>query len=166
MEVRRVVLREEERLRKLEREQAAARDKERRALLAAEATLAALAKLLAAGKQATQNEIDQESSRLARLEKEAREREAERTELLIEARWRLLQQEEELRLLERRQAFEQESAQDRLRAAWERFRQAEARLRDPVVRGPGELERTLDALRREVAELRRAVERLNRAKGQ
>jgi hypothetical protein len=151
IKVRQKLVLEEERLRMLERDQAAERDREREEMLAVQAAV----------RKELKQVIVRGHVRMNEWEALSKKREAERTDRLIQARLALVGEEERLRQVERHQALQREQAEARLRAAAEQVREAEWRLRGADVQPPraGELERKLEALLREVRELRRDLER-------
>jgi RNA polymerase sigma factor (sigma-70 family) len=170
IEARQKLVREEERVRMLEREQAAERDRESGQLRAAQAALDKVAEVQAQQQPAQPKyrdlgdlprELKRLQERVEELEALSKKREAERTDRLIQARQALVREEERLRQVERKQAFERERAEARVRAAAEQVREAERRLRGADAPPPraGELDRKLEVLLREVRELRREIER-------
>jgi RNA polymerase sigma factor (sigma-70 family) len=138
---------EEERLRLLERTQAAEREREQ-------------AELLALAKEIRQpgKDADKARVRLEALEVNARKREEERTEALIKARQSMAKVEEALRPVERRLGHQLDQAEVEEDATAAGLREAEGLAAPPESPRPRELERKLDALLREMTELRRAVE--------
>jgi RNA polymerase sigma factor (sigma-70 family) len=145
------LIREEEQLRRLEREQAAERDHEQQAYRNTQAALL----------QPLPPDATKIREKLRELEEESKKREAERTERLIDARQKLARTEESLRRVEREHAFEREFAEDALRAAAQRVRRLEESTlpADAHSGSLADLERKVDAILREVGELRRAVEK-------
>jgi hypothetical protein len=169
IEARQKLVEEEERVRMLEREQAAERDRESGQIRAAQTALDKVAEVQA--QQPAQpkyrdlgdlpRQLKGWETRVKDLEALSKKREAERTDRLIQARRALVREEERLRQVERKQAFERERAEARVRAAEEQLREAQWRLRGADAPPPraGELDRKLEVLLREVRELRRDIER-------
>jgi RNA polymerase sigma factor (sigma-70 family) len=168
-EARMEMVRQEEYLRGLEREQAADRESEgaeRRRLRERAQAAERVAEWV--GEAAPRmKEARQERERAREWDAKTKVLEAERTEALIRARQKLVQAEEKLRQLERLQGAQREQALAEWTAAADADRQAQrpaspAGAAAPVSR---ELERRLDRLLREVTELRQAVERQRSEKG-
>jgi RNA polymerase sigma factor (sigma-70 family) len=155
-EARRQLIRAEERLRAVEREQAAQRHRERASIEAVEGMLPPVAP---AGKK---GEPEPDPPALRDLQQWSRKREEQRIAALVEAREELARWEERLRRIEREQAIQREYALARVRtAAEDALRADQGDFRPlPAAAGSGEMGRRLETLTREVQELRRAVERL------
>jgi RNA polymerase sigma factor (sigma-70 family) len=154
MEYRKRVVREEEQIRLLEREQADQRERERAEYKRLEAKLPA-------------SPEDADRKGLKDLEETIRKREAERADRLADARVRLVDQEEGLRRIEREKEFRRELAQIKVQSALDKIRRLEDDLpaADGQARALADVERKLAELLREVGELRCAVERQQPAKG-
>jgi len=141
------LVRLEERLRRLERDQAIERDRDRGKITELEAFL--------------RNPKNRDSEGFAREIKELDEvykkHEDERTEQLIQARQKLVQCDEDMQTMD----FRRDAAKARVQAEMENVQRLEhgvppADVQPATLRS---LERKIDVLLREMAELRRAVER-------
>ncbi len=138
------LVQQEERLRSLERQQATAREREQEEWK----SLHAIAVKGSEG----------DRKRLQEFEQLTKKSEEERTERLIEARLKMVRQEEQLREIERDFDWQREAAQTRLRNAVEKLHRLEdvAPPSAPPSRTLGDVERKLQELLRDVEALRRA----------